>query len=197
MIVLDIMKGGLNLSDIKNIRMIAAGASLAAMTCVATMVIKIPTPTMGYVHPGDCFVLLAGFMLGSVTGGISAGIGSMLSDLLGGYAAWAPGTFIIKFLTAYVAALVFRVLSGNNNMRLPMKAVLAGAAGEIVMITGYFLYNILVITVINSGSEAVAVGAAVTQSAAEIPFNIAQGLTGIVLAAALIPVLEKINPAAK
>lgn len=197
MIVLDIMKGGLNLSDIKNIRMIAAGASLAAMTCVATMVIKIPTPTMGYVHPGDCFVLLAGFTLGSVTGGISAGIGSMLSDLLGGYAAWAPGTFIIKFLTAYVAALVFRVLSGNNNMRLPMKAVLAGAAGEIVMITGYFLYNILVITVINSGSEAVAVGAAVTQSAAEIPFNIAQGLTGIVLAAALIPVLEKINPAAK
>ena len=197
MIVLDIMKGGLNLSDIKNIRMIASGASLAAMTCVATMVIKIPTPTMGYVHPGDCFVLLAGFMLGSVTGGISAGIGSMLSDLLGGYAAWAPGTFIIKFLTAYVAALVFRVLSGNNNMRLPMKAVLAGAAGEIVMITGYFLYNILVITVINSGSEAVAVGAAVTQSAAEIPFNIAQGLTGIVLAAALIPVLEKINPAAK
>ena len=197
MIVLDIMKGGLNLSDIKNIRMIAAGASLAAMTCVATMVIKIPTPTMGYVHPGDCFVLLAGFTLGSVTGGISAGIGSMLSDLLGGYAAWAPGTFIIKFLTAYVAALVFRVLSGNNNMRLPLKAVLAGAAGEIVMITGYFLYNILVITVINSGSEAVAVGAAVTQSAAEIPFNIAQGLTGIVLAAALIPVLEKINPAAK
>ena len=197
MIVLDIMKGGLNLSDIKNIRMIAAGASLAAMTCVATMVIKIPTPTMGYVHPGDCFVLLAGFMLGSVTGGISAGIGSMLSDLLGGYAAWAPGTFIIKFLTAYVAALVFRGLSRNNNMRLPMKAVLAGTAGEIVMITGYFLYNILVLTVISTGSEAVAVGAAVTQSAAEIPFNVVQGLTGIVLAAALIPVLEKINPAAE
>ncbi len=197
MIVLDIMKGGLNLSDIKNIRMIAAGASLAAMTCVATMVIKIPTPTMGYVHPGDCFVLLAGFMLGSVTGGISAGIGSMLSDLLGGYAAWAPGTFIIKFLTAYVAALVFRGLSRNNNMRLSMKAVLAGTAGEIVMITGYFLYNILVLTVISTGSEAVAVGAAVTQSAAEIPFNVVQGLTGIVLAAALIPVLEKINPAAE
>ena len=185
------------MSDIKNIRMIAAGASLAAMTCVATMVIKIPTPTMGYVHPGDCFVLLAGFMLGSVTGGISAGIGSMLSDLLGGYAAWAPGTFIIKFLTAYVAALVFRGLSRNNNMRLSMKAVLAGTAGEIVMITGYFLYNILVLTVISTGSEAVAVGAAVTQSAAEIPFNVVQGLTGIVLAAALIPVLEKINPAAE
>lgn len=197
MIVLDIMKGGLNLSDIKNIRMIAAGASLAAMTCVATMVIKIPTPTMGYVHPGDCFVLLAGFMLGSVTGGVSAGIGSMLSDLLGGYAAWAPGTFIIKFLTAYVAALVFRGLSRNNNMRLSMKAVLAGTAGEIVMITGYFLYNILMLTVISTGSEAVAVGAAVTQSAAEIPFNVVQGLTGIVLAAALIPVLEKINPAAE
>ena len=82
-------------------------------------------------------------------------------------------------------------------MRLSMKAVLAGTAGEIVMITGYFLYNILVLTVISTGSEAVAVGAAVTQSAAEIPFNVVQGLTGIVLAAALIPVLEKINPAAE
>lgn len=182
------------MSDLRNIRMIVAGAALAAMTCVATMVIKIPTPTMGYVHPGDCFVLLAGFMLGPVAGGLSAGIGSMLSDLLGGYAAWAPGTFVIKFLTAFVAAIVFKKFPENHNRRLPAKSVLAGTAGELVMITGYFLYNILMLSLINTGTETVTVGAAITQSAAEIPFNAAQGVTGIVLATAMIPVLEKINP---
>ena len=39
-----------------------------------------------------------------------------------------------------------------------------------------------------------ALGAAMTQSAAEIPFNLAQGLTGVVLCCAILPVLEKINP---
>ena len=58
------------MSELKNIKVIAAGAMLAAMTCVATMVIKIPTPTTGYVHPGDCFVLLAGLILGPAAGGL-------------------------------------------------------------------------------------------------------------------------------
>lgn len=180
------------MSDLKNVRIIVIGAMFAALTCVATMVIKIPTPTMGYVHLGDCFVLLAGFMLGPIAGGLSAGIGSMLSDVLGGYAAWAPGTFVIKLATASVAAILYKILSGRNIKPLT-KRVISGTAGELVMITGYFLYNILMLTVVNTGSEAVAVGAAITQSAAEIPFNIAQGLTGLLLSAILLPVFEKVN----
>ena len=182
------------MDDLKNIRITVTGAALAAMTCVATMVIKIPTPTMGYVHPGDCFVLLSGIILGPLAGGISAGLGSMLSDVLGGYAAWAPGTFVIKFLTAYSAALLFRRLSGNKSLRLTFRSVISGTVGEIVMAAGYFLYNILMLSLINTGNESVALGAAIAQSAAEIPFNLAQGLTGVVLCCAILPVLEKINP---
>ena len=37
-------------------------ALFAALTCVATMIIKVPTPTMGYIHPGDSIVLLSGFL---------------------------------------------------------------------------------------------------------------------------------------
>ena len=180
------------MSELKNIRVIAAGAMLAAMTCVATMVIKIPTPTMGYVHLGDCFVLLAAFLLGPVAGGLSAGTGSMLSDLLGGYAVWAPGTFVIKLATASVAAVIYKLLS-TRSINPAAKRAISGTVGELVMITGYFLYNILILTVVNTGSEAVAVGAAITQSAAEIPFNVAQGLTGIVLSTILLPVFEKVS----
>ena len=84
-------------------------ALMAAMACVATMVIKIPIPaTGGYINLGDCIVLLSGIILGPVYGGIAAGLGSALADLLGGYVAFAPATFIIKGLMAVVAALLIR-----------------------------------------------------------------------------------------
>ncbi len=88
------------------IRKLVMAALLAALTYVATTVIKIPTPTGGYVHPGDGLVLLCGWILGPWWGGAAAGIGSMLVDLLGGYMSFVPGTLIIKFLDAMAAALV-------------------------------------------------------------------------------------------
>lgn len=83
-------------------------ALFAALTCVATMIIKVPTPTMGYIHPGDSIVLLSGFLLDHFMGGLAAGIGSMFSDLFGGYFSYAPATFVIKMLTAVFASLVYR-----------------------------------------------------------------------------------------
>ena len=48
----------------KTLKLVMA-ALLAAMTCVATMVIKIPlTATGGYINLGDCIVLLSGILLG-------------------------------------------------------------------------------------------------------------------------------------
>ena len=52
-------------------------ALMCALTCVATMVIRIPTPTMGYIHPGDALVLLCAFLLGPVPGALAAGICSL------------------------------------------------------------------------------------------------------------------------
>ncbi len=180
------------MKSIKNTRTLVLSALLAALTYIATSVIKIPTPTMGYVHIGDSFVLLSGFLLGPVAGGLSAGIGSMLSDLLGGYATWAPGTFTIKLATAMTAALVFRALSrssdNKNRLHLFPKTILAGIAGEAVMIFGYFLYNILMLTIVNAGSESITLSAAIAESLAEIPFNVAQAVVGIGLSTVLLPV---------
>ena len=69
----------------QNIKKLVTAALLAAMTCVATMIIKIPTPTFGYIHPGDGFVLLCGVVLGPLPGALAAGIGSMFSDIFSGY----------------------------------------------------------------------------------------------------------------
>ena len=84
-------------------RTIVFAALLAALTTVATMVIRIPTPTQGYIHLGDGMVLICGVLLGPGLGALAAGVGSMLADLIGGYMAYVPGTFAIKALTALAA----------------------------------------------------------------------------------------------
>ena len=76
-------------------------ALFAALACVATMSLHIPTPgTGGYIHPGDAIVVLSGILLGPIYGGLAAGLGSALADLLAGYMVYVPITFIVKAVIA-------------------------------------------------------------------------------------------------
>ena len=131
-------------------------ALLAALCCVATMVIPIPTPTGGYLNAGDIVVVLSAMLAGPVWGGISAGVGSILADLLGGYALYAPGTLLAKGLAAMVIGFLYRKTR---------KAIPSAVCGELVMATIYFFYEGLVL---GFGLAA----------AAEIPGNLLQGAVG-------------------
>src|SRR5689334_4190753 len=75
-----------------------------------------PVPsTQGYYDPGDIMVFIAALTFGPVVGGISGGIGSALSDALGGFGTFAPFTFAIKGLEGYVVGLLAtRSLSRKN-----------------------------------------------------------------------------------
>ena len=81
--------------DNKKLRKQVLSALLAALCCVATMVVQIPSPMQGYVNLGDCFVLLSGWMLGPWYGFAAGGIGSMLADVLLGYAHYAPAAELL------------------------------------------------------------------------------------------------------
>lgn len=153
----------------KLIKMVTA-ALMAALTCVATFAIHIPSPA-GYIHPGDSFVLLSGMILGPIYGPLAAGIGSMLADLLAGFPQYALATFVIKALTAVVAALIFR--KGKIGT-----VILAGICGSIVVTLGYFIYDNFL------------VGFAVAVEQA--PLNGVQNLLGIVIATLLLPLLSRI-----
>jgi len=127
-----------------------------------------------------------GIFLGPAFGALAGGLGSALSDLVGGYSLFVPGTFVIKALMALVAALLFRALK-----KRPVAAVLiSGIAAEAIMVTGYFGYNILLTSL--SGNADVSLAAAAASSAAEIPFNLVQGSIGIVLAIVLQPLVHRI-----
>ena len=156
----------------KKIRKLVLAALLAALVCVATMVVQIPSPMQGYVNLGDCFVLLSGWLLGPWYGGAAAGIGSMLVDLLGGYMSFVPGTLIIKFLDAMAAALIVKALG-----RKTYSYVVGGLAGEAIMVAGYFVYEALALQL--------GMGAA-----AGVLANVGQGAVGLVIALVLMALLK-------
>ena len=161
-----------------NLHRLILAALFAALTYVTTTLVHIPTPgTNGYLNLGDCTVLLGAFLLGPAYGAAAAGIGSMLADLLLGYAAYAPGTLVIKALMAFAAAVLFRFLRGR--LRELPAAILAGSAGELVMVLGYF------------GYEAVLLGCG-SAAAVSIPSNLAQGALGIAGSVLLYEALARV-----
>ena len=163
---------------------IVQAALLAALTTVATMVIRIPTPTLGYIHLGDGMVLLCGILLGPGVGAAAAGVGSMLADLFSGYMAWVPGTLAIKAATAFIGGLLYHRVMRRAGYT-PVRTALAGIPAELLMVFGYFVYEIGLSVVSGSGFAAAA-----TASAAGIPFNLVQGAAGVILSAVLLPVLS-------
>ena len=152
-------------------------AMLTAMVCVATMLIRIPT-MVGYTNLGDGFILLSAFLFGPFYGAVAGGIGSMLADIISGYAFYAPATLVIKGLIAVIAALLWKAMSKRGGDKV-WKKILASLVAEIWMAAGYWTFETLFL------GEAKA-------ALASVPNNIAQGLVGVVLGRVLYYALSKL-----
>ncbi len=160
----------------EKLKTIVTASVLAAITTLATMIIKVPTfGTNGYVNIGDTAVLISAWLLGNPYGALAAGIGSGLADLLSGYPVYIPGTTVIKFVMAFTAAAIYKSLKN----RLPKTAVyiISSIAAEVLMITGYFIY------------ESTVLGYGIAASASIIS-NAVQGITCLVLGNVLIRALD-------
>lgn len=153
-------------------------ALMAAMTCISTMVIQIPSPTGGYIHLGDGLVLLSGIILGPIYGALAAGIGSMLADLLSGYPQYAIATLVIKGVAAIVGGTIYSLLSSKISARV-FAVIAAGIGGGVVVTLGYFTFDALFIS--NN----------IIVAATGIPANIVQNIFGIIVSSLLMPFLVK------
>ena len=126
-----------------HLKKLTLSALFAALTCVSTLIVITYSPSGGYIHFGDCFVLLSGFMLGPLWGGVAAGLGSALTDLFLGYATYIPATFIIKWGVAALASVLMKLLVSKSSRAAMAKYALSGAVGECVMVGGYFVYELM------------------------------------------------------
>lgn len=112
-------------------------AAFAALTCVATTLLHIPSPLGGYFNVGDAVILLAAFLMEPAYAAVAGGFGAAMADVLLAYTFYAPATLIIKAATVLCATGLFHLLR-----RKPMLGVIAGSvAGELVMAGGYFVFE--------------------------------------------------------
>jgi len=218
---------------------IAIMGILTALETIMTATVSIPIPaTTGYFNVGEGIIYFSSILFGPYIGAFVGGVGAGFADVLGGYAIFAPGTFIAKGAEGFVVGLVFRKLKMNNlinsNWKLfslilgfvvgGLMALLADGsfpiiilgvilaviiwilgftvqknisvkilsimAGGIVMVSLYFLYESLILNLISTGYYSSPLNAALV----EIPINILQVLSGILIA---IPLIAALEPVAK
>jgi len=153
---------------------VITASMLAALVCVATMIIKIPSPLKGYLNLGDCVVLLAGWSLSPLYGFLAVGIGSALADIFSGYIAYAPATFVIKGLMAIIAYFGFHLI--HKRLGNFISRILSGTLSEIIMVLGYFLFEGFLYGFV--------------PSLVNIPANVVQGVAGLIIGTMLIKVFE-------
>jgi uncharacterized membrane protein len=157
------------------IRRIVTAALMAALVCVATLIIRIPSPMKGYINLGDGIVLLAGWMLLPQYGFFAAAVGSALADVFAGYVLYAPATFFIKGIMALVAFALAHPMQ-NAKKRIVFQ-LLGGVLAELVMVFGYFVF------------EGVLYGFGA--SALNLVANFVQAAAGLIVGILLVKLLER------
>ena len=148
-------------------------------------------------------IFLSVLILGKKYGAFASGVGSALADLLGGYAYYAPWTFVVKTLMAVVMGAALEYLEKKSNEKaengeadspnqtpwlnskgkVPLIELVAMAFGGIEMTVGYYI------------SASLMHGNWVTPLLS-VPGNIGQFIFGMILALALASALYK-TPARK
>ena len=157
-------------------RELVMAALIASLTCIATMIIKIPSPLKGYINLGDCMVLTAGWLLSPAYGFLAAGLGSALADIFSGYVVYAPASFMIKGLMALTAFYVFSLL--HKKLSILFSRIISGFLAELIMALGYFLFEGFLYGFV--------------PSLVNIPANGVQGIAGLIIGVVLMKYLERI-----
>ena len=151
--------------------MCLSGIFCAFIFCF-TAYLHIPSHT-GYTHIGDGFIFLAASLLPLSYAVFASSLGAALADCLTGFAVWAPGTLIIKALTAMLfTCKTTKIISKRNTLALFLSALLCSV--------GYYIY------------ESVLVGNFIS-SLAGIPGYLTQSVLSSILYIAFGLSLDKLN----
>ena len=123
-------------------KMLVINALFIALTLVATMFINIRLPIAGnggLIHLGNVPLFLAAIIYGKKTGAVAGAFGMGLFDLISGWTAWAPFTFVIVGAMGFVSGLISS--KGKNHPYL--FNALAMFAALVIKIVGYYFAEVI------------------------------------------------------
>jgi len=113
---------------------IATAGLMAALCYVGYAVFPAISASGTKVHIGNAFVVLGALLLGGLYGGLAGAVGLSLADILGGYAASAPRTFITKLVIGLIVGLVaHKIAKIDDNKPYPKQVIWGFVAGAIAL----------------------------------------------------------------
>ncbi|CEH31176.1 hypothetical protein AM501_02680 [Aneurinibacillus migulanus] len=121
---------------------IVINALFITFTLVATMFINIRLPIMGnggLIHLGNVPLFIAALVYGKKTGAIAGAFGMAFFDLISGWAAWAPFTFIIVGTMGFLAGLISEKVPGKKVLVNTLAIVVA----LIIKVVGYYFTEVI------------------------------------------------------
>lgn len=127
---------------------IAFTGMLAALVLVGFfLTIRLPGSMKAQVGFGNVFCIFAGLMMGPVYGGLAAGIGGGLYDLVSGWADTSILTFVTKFIMAFVCGAIAwgvqgKLLCTEGRRHLP-RVIVAAIAGSLTYSVLYLLNGLI------------------------------------------------------
>lgn len=147
-------------------RVAILAVSIALVTVVIAYGPKVPVPaTGGFGHLGFIVEVFIALAFGPLIGGLAAGIGAALSDLILGFASFAPLTLVAHGVAAFLVGL----LGFRRGWGLAIAAWVVGGLAQVGL---YFL------------GEATIYGFGFAVALAEVPINLVQvgvGIFGVLL----------------
>lgn len=171
------------------IRSVVYTAVFAALTFVITTYINVRIPFIpangGLVHLGNVPVFVAAVIFGKRTGAAVGALGLGLFDLLNGWVAWAPFTFVICGLIGYVYGLV------TEKRKTVLFQVAAVVLAVFIKVAGYYLAEGIIYA--NWLSEGITYKNCLIP-AASIPGNIVQITVAGIIAIPLTIAIRKALP---
>jgi uncharacterized membrane protein len=119
----------------KQLVLVGVTAAFATLAFLGTTVIRIPIPASGgYFNLGDTFVMAAALLYGPLVGGLVGAIGPAMADALG-FPQFILATAVVKGVEGVLIGLIV------GSRRRPWRAVIALAAGVLVLVGGYYVFE--------------------------------------------------------
>lgn len=150
--------------------------------------IDIPTPLSNtMIHLGNVMCLLASLLFGGIRGGLAAGFGSMIYDMLDPrYLPTCWVTFIMKFLMGWVAGKLAEKNVNEANPRYALSAACGSLTYVILYVLKTYIQNRLIL-----GYEAQTVYATMlTKGVTSLANGIIAVVFAVILNAAIRPTLK-------
>lgn len=156
-------------------------ALFIALTYVATWLINIRLPLMGsggLIHMGNVPLFVGAMIFGRKTGALAGAFGMGLFDLLSGWTAWAPSTFVIVGDMGFVVGLLEEKKPFKHDM---VTHVVAIVLALIIKVVGYYFAEVILY-----GNWVVPLGS--------IPGNVLQvGVAGIIVLLFIQPLKKHVK----